>query len=241
MLAYVVLVTTMFLPFAACQAQCPGEDLLANPVQKTCLDGSDSPERQLQKTLPQLSFPDAPSRPPPTQAEKFQVFLEDAASPLTVGAVGIDATVMHSADEQRLAGGKQTGLTALYGAAALQKESSSFFGKYLYSSLLKQDPRYYPSTSDSLPGRALYAASRVFVTRKDSGERTLNTSYFLGLLSAGVVATAYRPYWARSSASMFKSLGSNMGSDVGIDILHEFGPGMRRLLKRHSPKFLSSH
>jgi len=235
---FIVLMIVLLLPLAACQAQCRTENLSANLVQRLCFDGSKPPEWQRQKTHTQTLLLDAPLRQPPTQGEKFQVFLEDARSPLTMGAVGINATIMHSAEEGRLAAGKQTGLAALYGAAALQKESSSFLGKYLYSSLLRQDPRYYPSTSNNLPGRALYAASRVFITRKDSGEKTLNTSYFLGLLTSKVLATAYRPYWARSNSITFKTFGSGIGSDIGIDLLHEFGPGMRQLLKRHSPKFL---
>ena len=233
MFVSIVLLTAIFLPLAACGAQCQREGQPADPVQRLCFDGSNPPEGQWQK----MRF-DAPSMQPPTPGEKFKVFVEDASSPLTVGAIGINATVMHAAEAEHLAAGKQTGLVAIYGAAALQTESSSFFGKYLYSSLLKQDPRYYPSTSDSIVGRTLYATSRIFITRKDSGQRTLNTSYFLGLLTAKVVATAYRPYWARSNSITFKTFGSTMGSDIGMDLLHEFGPGIRQLLKRHAPKFL---
>ncbi|HEV3039152.1 MAG TPA: hypothetical protein VHA33_15345 [Candidatus Angelobacter sp.] len=233
----IVLIIAMLAPLAACQTQCRDENLSANPIQRLCLDGSNLPEWQWHKTATQTWLLDAPSRRPPTQGEKFRVFVEDAASPLTVGAVSINATVMHSAEEERLAA-RQTGLAALYGTAALQKESGVFFGKYLYASLLKQDPRYYPSTSNNLLERALYAASRVLITHKDSGGRTLNTSYFLGLLTAKVLATAYRPYWARSNSITFKTFGSSIGSDIGIDLLHEFGPGIRQLLKRHSPKFL---
>jgi hypothetical protein len=123
--------------------------------------------------------------------------------------------------------------------AFIQKESSAFFGKYLYPSLLRQDPRYYPSTSSSFLGRATYAASRILITRDDSGERALNSSYFLGVLTSVAIATAYRPYWARSTSATFKTFGSTIGSDVGINLLHEFGPGIRQMLKGHTPKFVS--
>lgn len=229
----IVLIITMFLPLAACGVQCQSESLSADVTQRLCFDGSNPPEAQWQKMRS-----NGWSAWPLTQEEKFRVFLEDARSPLTAGAIGINATVMYATEAERSAAGRQTSLAAFYGAAALQKESSSFFGKYLYSSLLKQDPRYYPSTSESFAGRAIYAASRIFITRKDSGERTLNTSYFLGLLTAKMVATAYRPYWARSNSITFKTFGSGMGSDMGMDLLHEFGPGIKQLLKRHSPKFL---
>jgi len=234
----IVLVATMLLPLAACQAQCRSENLSVGLVQGLCFDGSNLPEWQRQNTHSQALLLHAPSRQPPTRGKKFQVFVEDARSPLAMGAVVINATVMHGAEQEHLAAGKQTGIVALYGSAALQKGSSSFLGKYLYSSLLKQDPRYYPSAGNRLPGRAFYAASRVFITHKDSGEKTLNTSYFLGLLTTKLLATAYRPYWARSNSLTVKTFGSGIGSDIGTDLLHEFGPGMRQLLKRHLPRFL---
>jgi hypothetical protein len=100
----------------------------------------------------------------------------------------------------------QPNLIALYKVVLIQKESSAFFGKYLYPSLLKQDPRYYPSTSRNFLGRATYAASRILITRNDCGERRPNTSYFLGVLTSVAIATAYRPYWTRSASTTFKTL-----------------------------------
>jgi len=199
-------------------------------------DRLDAGQRQEMRTW--RSLPDAPSVHPRTGAEKFQTFVDEARSPLTLGAVGINAGLMRET-ELGVIPRPQPNLIALYKVVLIQKESSAFFGKYLYPSLLKQDPRYYPSTSDSFLGRATYAASRILITRNDSGKRTLNTSYFLGLLTSVAIATAYRPYWARSSSAMFKTFGSTIGSDAGINLLHEFGPGIRRMVKGHAPKFVS--
>jgi hypothetical protein len=135
--------------------------------------------------------------------------------------------------------GPQPSLAVVYKAVFIQKESSAFFGKYLYPSLLKQDPRYYPSTSGSFLGRATYAASRILITRNDSGKRTLNTSYFLGVLTSVAIATAYRPYWTRSASVTFKTFGSTIGSDAGVNLFHEFGPDIRQMVKGHVPKFVS--
>src|ERR1700730_9236125 len=146
---------------------------------------------------------------------------------------------MREVELEHFTPGPQPSFAAVYRVALIQKESSAFFGRYLYPSLLKQDPRYYPSTSGSFLGRATYAASRILITRSDSGESTLNASYFLGVLTSVAIATAYRPYWARSTAETFKTFGSTIGSDVGINLLHEFGPGIQQMVKGHAPKFMS--
>jgi hypothetical protein len=122
---------------------------------------------------------------------------------------------------------------------AVQKESNDFFGKYLYPSLLRRNLNYRPSSSSSLVGRAVYAASRIFVTRDESGKGRVNTSYFLGVLSSAAIRTAYRPYWARSASAPFSDFGSTVGNDAGMNLLHEFRPGLQQLMKAHAPKFVS--
>jgi len=158
---------------------------------------------------------------------------------LTFGASGVTAGIMRETELGRLSSGRQASLTYLYEGVLIQKESSAFFSKYLYPALLKQDPRYYPSSSRSFFGRATYAASRLLITRNDSGKRTLNTSYFLGVLTSVAISTAYRPYWTRSTSATFKTFGSTIGSDAGINLLHEFAPGIRQMVIGHAPRFVS--
>ena len=228
-----------FLLLAACGALCQSESASADLLQGLHFDGSNLSEAQRQELRTWRSLPDAPSVQPLTQAEKFQAFVDEARSPLILGAVGVNAGVMRETELEHFTPGPQPSFTAVYRVALLQKESSAFFGKYLYPSLLKQDPRYYPSTSDSFMGRATYAASRIFITRDDSGKRRLNTSYFLGVLTSVAIATAYRPYWAGSTSAALNNFGTTVGSDAGINILHEFGPGIRQMVKAHTPKFVS--
>ncbi|MBZ5614678.1 MAG: hypothetical protein LAO23_11775 [Acidobacteriia bacterium] len=135
--------------------------------------------------------------------------------------------------------GPQRNLAALYQVAFIQKESGAFLGKYLYPPLLKPNTRYYPSTSDSFMGRASYAVSRIFVTRDDSGKGRLNTSYFLGVLASVALHTAYRPDRARSASETFNNFGSTIGGDAGINVFHEFRPGIRQMVKGLTPKFAS--
>jgi hypothetical protein len=172
-----------------------------------------------------------------TGVDKFQAFVEQARSPFIFGVAGLNALAMREAQEH-VAPGTPSSFTTLYEASVVQRESSAFLGKFLYPSLLKQDPRYYPSTSQSPVGRTVYAASRLLITRNDAGKATLNTSYLLGVLTSAAVASAYRPYWARSSSAVFSDFGSTIGSDAGMNVLHEFWPAIRNKFQGHSPKFV---
>jgi len=229
-----------FLLVAASTALCQSEPPSVDVLQGFHFDGPTSLSLEVQRREMRTwkSLPDAPSFQPPTQAEKFQAFVDEARSPLIIGAVGINAGAMRETEAEHFTPGPQASFTALYRVALIQKESSAFFGKYLYPSLLKQDPRYYASTSDSFMGRATYAASRIFITRDDSGKRRLNTSYFLGVLTSVAISTAYRPYWAGSTSRAFNNFGTTIGGDAGINVVHEFGPGIRQMVNAHTPKFV---
>jgi len=196
------------------------------------------PPASTRKQLPSKSvLPDAPLPQPVTGIDKFQAFVEEASSPLTIGAAGLNALAVREAQEHGAAG-MQSSFTSLYEASVVQKESSAFLGKFLYPSLLKQDPRYYPSNSHNFFIRTLYAASRLVITRNDAGKATINTSYLLGVLTSAAVATAYRPYWARTRSEMFADFGSTIGSDAGMNVFREFWPVIRQRLDERKPRFV---
>ena len=85
-----------FCLLAACGALCQSETPSADLLQR---DGSNSPEVQRQNLhTPELhtwrSLPDAPSVQLPTQSGKFRTFVNEARSPLTLGAAGVNAGAM---------------------------------------------------------------------------------------------------------------------------------------------------
>ncbi len=223
---------------AACGAWCQSER--ADLVQGLQFDGSNSPEVQRPETRTWRSLPDAPSTvQPPKQAQKFQTCVDEVRSPLAFDAVDIITGVMRGAELRHVTPGPQPSYTAPHNAVVAQKEFHTFFDKYLYPSSLKPNLRYHPSSGGGFMGRATYAASRIFIVRDDSGKGRLNTSYFLGALTSVAVSTAYRPYWARSSSATFNNFGSTIGSDAGMNLFHEFEPGIRQMVKGHTPKFAS--
>ena len=191
-------------------------------------------ERQ-QNSTPS-SLPDAPSVQVSARAE-LRTSADEAFLNLRGSDVGSDAAL--DARHANASHGAQTTFGDLDKEYAVQKNPSDFFEKRLYPSLLKRNLSYHPSTSASFLGRATDAASRIFVTRDESGKQRLNTAYLLGVLSSAALHSARCPYWRRSAAQPFSDFGSNLGNGAGMNLVHEFGPGIQQLMKSHAPKFVS--
>jgi hypothetical protein len=98
---------------------------------------------------------------------------------------------------------------------------------------------YHFSNSDSLIGRAKDAAMSIVFPRDEEGDRRLNTSYLLRVMTAAAAHSAYRPYWRRSISQPFSDFGSTVGNDAGMNVFHEFEPGILQLVKTHQPKFVT--
>lgn len=176
------------------------------------------------------SLPDAPSAHLQIPANRLQEPVGDGPSP-----VDMPATAVHEPASEFLT--RQASLSASYTPTV---KDSSILNKYLSRSLQARQQHYRPTTGGSFMSRATAAALHTFITRDDSGKGKLSTSYLLGTLTSVVADNAYRPYWVRSSASStFNNFGSTIGSDAGMNVLHEFAPGIRQMLLSHAPGFVS--
>jgi hypothetical protein len=123
-----------------------------------------------------------------------------------------------------------------FGASVADVQARNFFGKFLFPTLLNQDPRYLPKRNGSFLGRSWYAATRVFVIRKDDGTSTFNSSEILAIAFSKALSNAYYPEydrtWSHTSASI---LGAIQGDASGY-LLNEFTPELKRIFHRHEPK-----
>ena len=118
-------------------------------------------------------------------------------------------------------------------------EFAPLFFKRLTPALAHSTAHYMASDRATVMGRAADAASRIFVTRDDTGRRKFNSPYFLRLATAVAADSASRRYRARSNTAPLSDFGSNVGNDAGMNLLHEFGPAMRKMATSHLPEFIS--
>ncbi len=84
--------------------------------------------------------------------------------------------------------------------------------------------------------RVWYSATRVVVTKNDSGDRTFNTSEFLGALFTSSLQNSYYPRHGRNFGDTMNRFGGALSSDAIGNLLREFTPDMKRLFRRHAPK-----
>ncbi len=117
-----------------------------------------------------------------------------------------------------------------YGASFGDEAIGRFFASAVYPSLFHQDPRYFYKGSGTKPRRALYAVTRVFVTRGNNGKPEPNYSLFLGRLTAGAIANLYHDSGDRGVGLTFENAFLNIGGHAFDNLVREF------VLKRFTPK-----
>lgn len=172
-------------------------------------------------------LPEAPSIETPSRTEVFRAFQgairTPAAAPLPVGNLSVEPFKL---GDIRFAG-------------RTPKNPADIFDKYLSPAAVKRSHVYHPLTDGPLLSRATYAASSILIRRDPMGKKKLNTSYLLSVLAATASHTAGSPYWKRSLSQPFGDVGSTIGNDAGMNLFHEFEPGIRSLVQSHTPRFVT--
>jgi hypothetical protein len=110
----------------------------------------------------------------------------------------------------------------------------SYVTEAILPSLLHEDPRFFRLGSGTFWHRASYAASRIFVTRTDSGGTRFNISEIAG--NAGfVAATSFYYPDSRSAAESAERYGMQLGNDAVSNLLTEFWPDIKHHLRFRRP------
>ena len=167
---------------------------------------------------------------------KFNLFLKQTHSPSTFASAAFQATLDQAQGQWPHYGGGMQGWGKRFGATLADTESRRFIQTVALSTILHQDPRYFPSHKTSLVSRSWYAVTRVVITRNDRGDNTFNTSEFLGTLFTSSLQNAYYPRHDRNiDATMSRFSGALLSDAIG-DLQHEFMPDIKRLFRKHAPK-----
>lgn len=185
-----MLVVTSTLPVAVAQeikSGAPGEthavDALGITPEKTETAKATECTFALGADIPEQDGKDSPYLPFSTRC-KFKLFVRQTFSPYTFAGAGFQATWAQAMGQWPHYGGGMAGWGKRFGATLADTESRKFIQGFALSTMLRQDPRYFPSHRNRFFPRAWYAAMRVAVGRSDRGGSTFNSPEFLGALFA---------------------------------------------------------
>jgi len=104
----------------------------------------------------------------------------------------------------------------------------------IWPSILKEDPRYFRLGSGGFGHRIWYAATRIFVTRLDSGGTSFNFSEVIGNSVATAIGNAYYPD-TRDVRDNVERLATQLGTDSFSQVLKEFWPDVKRKVFKRGP------
>jgi hypothetical protein len=185
---------------------------------------------QVNRAIDGKPYPSLNEWNPLTTRQKFDVFIHSTYSPRTFANAAIDEAA-DRAKGNHLNREYETGFRGVgqrYGINLATNETDIFFQRFLFPTLLKQDPRYFRNPDLPFFQRALYAMSRVLITRTDSGGETVNSSRILSIAASRAVADLYVPGERQGMHPVATCVSFTLLRDAGMNLLHEFWPDARR-------------
>jgi hypothetical protein len=156
-----------------------------------------------------------------TGKDKFLMGARDSVSPSSMVGWVISAGWSHLLDNSPNYGTDKGAFGQRLGAAAIRGISEDVLSNSVMAPVFHEDPRYYRMgrRGHSLTQRAVYAASRVLITRADSGRETANLSLLTGDLEAAALTNAYYPARNRTAGRTILTYGTSLaGAALGFGV-----------------------
>jgi hypothetical protein len=122
-----------------------------------------------------------------------------------------------------------------YATAYADQAIGNYMTEGILPILFHEDPRYFMKgrSYGGVGRRTWYAATRIFVTKTDSGKSTFNFAEVVGNSIAAGVGNAYYPGETHLSDNLSR-LGQDLATDAISQILKEFWPDVKRkFFQRH--------
>jgi len=175
---------------------------------------------------------------PLTTAEKYHIAFQDSFDwPNFFLLAGYAAQSQVAASGFHHNGG-MAGFGEYYARGFSDQIIGSYVTDAILPSLLHEDPRYFRLGTGTLWRRTCYAASRIFVTRRDNGRSGFNITEIAGNIGVDAITTWYYPE-SRSAGEGLERFGMQLGNDAISNILTEFWPDIKHRLRPLQHRFFA--
>jgi Carboxypeptidase regulatory-like domain len=160
---------------------------------------------------------------PLTWKQKFSLAARGTFDPVSMIGVGFAAGLEQANNSYPGYGQGAAGYSKRFAAKFVDGRTSDFLTHAVFPSLFHQDPRYYYQGSGSFKSRFIHAVGSAFVTRSDSGRRTVpNYSFLLGDMCSAALSNLYYPPANRGASLVFNRAAVGLAGRVGGNLIREF-------------------
>jgi hypothetical protein len=183
-----------------------------------------------------LTLENGSQAPPLTSGQKFKVVAKGTFDYIQIPWYAIVGAISQAQNNEAGYGQGWAGYGKRVGASAADGTIENFMVQAILPSILHQDPRYFQMGKGKTWNRLTYSATRIFVTRSDSGHKQFNFSEVFGsAISASISTYSYHPRSDRGISDVAGVWGTQMGTDALTIVLKEFWPDIRnKIMKKHS-------
>ncbi len=169
---------------------------------------------------------------PISAKRKFYIGYKDSTDYPIYGLSAVLAGLGQWTDSHASFGQGMEGFGKRYATTISDQLIGNFLTESIMPSLLHEDPRYFRKATGSKWKRTGYAASRIFVTKTDSGKTTFNFAEVSGNAVAAVIGNTYYT-GERSVNDNVERFYSQLATDAFSQVLKEFWPDIKRRFFSH--------
>jgi len=177
-----------------------------------------------------LTVENAHNIPPLTTGQKFKLVALGTFDPIEYPYVGVLAGIDQAENSDPSYGQGFKGYAKRYGAAFADTTVENFMVGAVIPSVLHEDPRYFQSGKGGFWHRAGYAATRMIITRTDSGKHQFNYAEWAGSAAAAAISVTYHPTQDRTAANAANIWVTQLWGDALSYEIKEFWPDIKRKL-----------
>lgn len=164
--------------------------------------------------------------PPQSPKDKFKEGTQDAFDYSDFIYVAILAGVGQAENSYPEFHQGIAGYGRYYWHALADQVDEDYQTETIFPILLRQDPRFYTLGRGGFGKRALYAFSRLAITRNDHGNATFNGSEVVGAGAAAGISDLYYPSAERTWTKTGQRWVLNVGLDGATYVFQEFWPDL---------------
>lgn len=162
---------------------------------------------------------------------KFLLFADDMYDPITYLSVSFNSGIDQAENNEPRFGQGAQGYGKRFGYNFAGQATSEFFSDIVYSTIFREDPRYYRLAHGPGKRRFFHAIEHVVIAKREDGTNEFNFCEWLGTTSTAAISASFHTGAEPGVGPAAGRIGFQIAQDAGWNVLREFWPEIARKLK----------